>query len=387
MPRRPLTVSLLIACALALVCAVSATARSVDDPAGFLPSNAQLASERAGFLSTAKQAVRAARSHWLDSRRRWYDDRLHDGDRYPLATIWSIVPLFETIDGIAIAQPSSANRSAVSAFAKKAESYFDKALRPSGGYAPYPGDRGGHERAWFDDNGWWGLAFVDAYRATHNRRYLDDAGRALQFISRRGWASSGGIWWDTSHSHKAGEALATGSALAARLYEFTHRSSYLSLARKFINWGDDHMWNSRAGLYSQTDRSPSPISYVEGPMIGAHAILCRVAGDRNACDKAEQLAQAALAHFGNDLNHGPQYDAIYLHWMLELSRQDGNRSWYGLAYHNARRLLSSARDSRGLFLRAWDGGSMTRHDARPGMIQTHAASASVLAWLAAIPAP
>ena len=104
----------------------------------------------------------------------------------------------------------------VSEFAKKAEKYFDRALGPSGGYAPYLGDRGGHERAWFDDNGWWGLAFIDAYRATHDRRYLTDAARALDFINRRGWASNGGLWWNTSHDHKAGEALASGSALLVR---------------------------------------------------------------------------------------------------------------------------------------------------------------------------
>jgi len=385
-PRRR-TATLLVACALALVCAAAATARTTPDPSRFLPPKTQLASERAHFLSVAKKAVSAAHSHWWDSRRRWYDDRLNDGDRYPLATIWSIVPLFEAIDGIAIAQPTKGNRAAVGTFAKKAERYFDKALKPAGGYAPYPGDRGGHEQAWFDDNGWWGLAFIDAYRATHNHRYLGDAARALQFIARRGWASNGGLWWNTSHDHKAGEALASGSALAARLYEFTHKHSYLSTARKFIHWGDGHEWNSRAGLYTQSDRSDSPISYIDGPMIGAHAIICRVANDQAACDKTEQLAQSALQWFGEDLNHGPQYDTIYLRWMLDLSRQDGDPRWYGLAYHNAKRVLANARDSRGLFLRAWDGGSITKHGARAGMIQAHGASASLLAWLAATPAP
>ncbi len=56
-------------------------------------------------------------------------------------------------------------RAAVEAFAKGAERYWDAALKPYPGFAPYPGDRG-KTTAWFDDNGWWGLAFLDAYRAT-----------------------------------------------------------------------------------------------------------------------------------------------------------------------------------------------------------------------------
>jgi hypothetical protein len=283
--------------------------------------------------------------------------------------------------------PSSSSRHTVKVFAHKAEKYFDPALRPSGGYAPYPGDRGGRERAWFDDNGWWGIAFVDAYRATHKRAYLSDAARALRFSMRRGWASGGGLWWDTAHTRKAGEALASNSALAAMLYEATGSRSYLKTARRLIRWGDAHLKSRNPLLYGRTDHDGSAMTYVEGPMIGAHRIICDRAHDERACRRAAQLAEASLDHFGADLNHGPQYDAIYLRWMLELSRRDGDSRWYALAYRNAKRLLGDGRDSRGLFLRAWDGGSITKHGARPGMIQTHGAGVSVLAWLAAAPLP
>src|SRR5207302_960557 len=98
----------------------------------------------------------------------------------PLATVWGAVPLFEAIDAIAIAEPSAANKAAVARFAHSAEGFYTPRYH---GYAPYPRDSK-PQRIWFDDNGWWGLAFVNAYRATGNRRYLADAMRSLRFIAR-----------------------------------------------------------------------------------------------------------------------------------------------------------------------------------------------------------
>ncbi len=69
------------------------------------------------YLSLAQAGVARAEQRWRDRRLGWYDARLGDRERYPLATIWDIVPLFESLDAIAIAQPTPANRRAVARFA------------------------------------------------------------------------------------------------------------------------------------------------------------------------------------------------------------------------------------------------------------------------------
>jgi glycosyl hydrolase family 76 len=382
-PTAPLA-ALLCAAGLSLAAATPAPAKIVTPEQLALPPSAQLEVDRARFGELAKRGVADARARWFNSGRSWWVERLNDTRRYPLATIWGVVPLWEALNARAIASPTAANRSAVNDFARGAERYFDPALRPHGGYAPYMGDRGGRERAWFDDNGWWGIAFVDAYRATGNRRYLNDAARALRFIAETGWASSGGLWWDTTHPHKSGEALASGTALAAMLYEATGDGSYLRTARKFIGWADAHFtW--KLGLYRRNDSDPTPMGYVEGPMIGAHEILCRVAHDAGGCARVEELAENSLTRFGADVNHGPQYDTIYMRWMLELYQHDHDRRWYALVRRNALRAAANARDSRGLYMRAWSGGSAKA--AAPGLLQTHAATVSLFAWLAAAPVP
>ncbi|TMK25203.1 MAG: hypothetical protein E6G62_06020 [Actinobacteria bacterium] len=170
------------------------------------PAPAHLSGVQQRYLQLAQSGVARAQQRWHDRRRGWYDARLGDRDRYPLATIWDIVPLFESLDAIAIAQPTPANRRAVARFAAGAERYLNRGLRPLPGFSPYPGDRSPGTQTWFDDNGWWGLAFVNAYLATGTRRYLADAERALRYIAAAGWdPRAGGIWWNTRHPYKAGE--------------------------------------------------------------------------------------------------------------------------------------------------------------------------------------
>jgi DUF1680 family protein len=326
--------------------------------------------------------VKNAERLWWNKRLRWYNDRLNDRRKYPLATIWSIVPLFEAANALAIADKSRSHRAAVRKLATGAQRYYNRAMK---GYSPYKGGRE-RETVWFDDNGWWGIAFVDAWRATGKRRYLRDADKAFRFVVRYGWASNGGIWWNTKRPYKAGEALASNALLGARLYAATRKRSYLQWVERFIAWADSDM-AGRGGMYGIREGDSSPVSYVVGPMIEAHRVLCDATGETGYCSRATQLAEAAYRWFGEDLNHGPQFDTIYLRSMLYLYSRDGDRRWYDLAVANAERARQNAHTGGGVYLEAWDGGPATSHQAEPNMLQTHAATVQLFAWLTATPPP
>lgn len=334
------------------------------------------------YLQLAERGVARAERIWHDRRLGWYDERLNDRERTPLATIWGIVPLFEALDAVDIASPSSAHRAAVLAFAGGAESYFNARLRPTPGFAPYPNDRG-QVRTWFDDNGWWGLAFMDAYRATGDARFLHDAERAFAFIAAQGWDSSGGgLWWNTSHPYKAGEPLAAASLLGALLFQRTHTQFYLTQVNKFLTWANAHFLTEDR-LYARTDSDSTPTPYIEGTLVEAHQVLCQ-AGQQSACARAKQLANACWQRFEARLEMGPQYDTIYLHWMLVYASQTADSRWPTLAKQMAANAQAHALSTqRGLYLRAWDGSSITQHEAKPNMLQTDAATVELFAWLAA----
>jgi hypothetical protein len=345
------------------------------------------------YLNLAQSAVAQSERRWSERRRskqqgRWYLARLDDHDRYPLARIWDIVPLFESLDAIAIASPTRANRLAVSRFATGAERYLNRGLRPLPGYSPYPGDRSASDETWFDDNGWWGLAFVNAYRATGRGRYLSDAQRALDYIAAAGWdPEGGGIWWNTSHPFKAGAALASGTLLATLLYQQTHSAFDLGQALRFLEWANSSGFAPAEGLYADTSLEPTPVDYIEGPLIYAQELLCQLTATAADCERAEELKARALKRFGYLLDFSPQYDAIYLQWMLALYSLDHDRVLYAMAADNAQAAQTRAFNGEGLYLLSWNGATLSLEDAEPGMLRTQAATTSLFAWLAVYPPP
>jgi hypothetical protein len=370
--------------ALALAVAPAAVANASANAA----ANAPLTAAQQHYLALAQAGVAQAKKRWGNRRLGWYDSRLGDSDRYPLATIWDIVPLFQSLDAIAIAQPTAANRAAVTRFGAGAERYLNRGLRPLPGYSPYPGDRAANTETWFDDNGWWGLAFVNAYRATGAKRWLTDAQRALAYIAAAGWdPRGGGLWWNTGHPYKAGAALASDTLLATLLYQQTRSPFALQQARKFLAWANTTGFSAADGLYAGSSLNPTPIDYAEGPLIYAQALLCTLTGTAGDCQHADQHERQSLKRFGYLLDFSPQYDAIYLQWMLALYSLNGERTLYALAADNARNAETRARNGEGLYLLSWNGEGLAPNNARPGMLQTHAATTSLFAWLAVYPPP
>ena len=317
-----------------------------------LPSAGAFSNSQAHYLKAANKGVK--QSHrWWSRGRHWYGSTLGSSQ---VVSLWGVVPLFEAMSGLQIAQPSRRHLRQLNRFAWGAQRYLNPVLEPVPGFGPRPGQHNPGKTTWFDDNGWWGLAFLDAYRATGNGRWLTDAEIAQNFISVSGWDSTpgrpGGLWWNTNHSFYAGESLAGGTLLSARLYAITHDQHYLDDALKYIAWGDVWLTDPATGLYARLRRpktyygqgssagstaaaasdqkalsanpdeaakleaagtpvpgpgeaqsafnnyppfAPSPMPYVNGPMILAHRIICDETGKKSYCQRADQLADITLA--------------------------------------------------------------------------------------------
>ena len=116
-----------------------------------------LTSAQSRYLSAAEKGVTLAGRYWSNRKFHWYNSILKDPKPYPQASIWDAVPLFESVDDIAIASPTATHKQAVTSFANHAEKYFDPNVVPGPGmstrtpaYAPYPNSHN-NQKTFFDD--------------------------------------------------------------------------------------------------------------------------------------------------------------------------------------------------------------------------------------------
>jgi glycosyl hydrolase family 76 len=372
---------------------------------------------QAQYLALAKGGI-AKISKWWDPKLHWYLSYLGDHKKHPLGSIWDTVSTLELLSETAIAQPSNKNRAAVKAFANYYQHYWDPNLKPVGGYAPYPGDRGSKQTTWYDDAGWLGLAFLDADKGLGAKRYLGDAERAMEFILAGGWdvKQGGGMWWDTKHPWRSNEALAADADLAARLYQATGKRAYLEEALKLIAWANKHLRTS-LGVYIQTNpnpygsltytgsgpsgggttftgggtvtgppgcvktkgctchevgttitcthgggggRSPSaPATIVAMPHDGEGAMLSAMVTLYQSTHQRSWLNEAetfagAIIKYLEPLQDGPQYDGILMRGFVTLYAQDHNVRWYDFLASVAT-IVIEARTAPGVYLKPWGG--------------------------------
>ena len=368
----------IVAAALVVAAALASSAHAAAWPT--LPAGDQLTQERAAFLAAAEQGVADARARWWDSNAQWYTDFLYAPPQGNLARLWSVYPLFEATIGIERADPSPAHLAAVQALADTiAPTYWNPGLKPIAGYSWYPHLTNPISGAFFDDSGWLGLAYVDAYEATHDPAYLVPAHKAFVFIVGAGWdaVGGGGTWWETAHSYKTIEPLAAAVLIGTELYKVTHKRWYLQWVDKLRSWADANSFNGARGLYQRSPADDTTMDYVQGLMIVADEELCTAAKRPQLCTKARQLADAAAVAFPPDWFWAPQYDAVYLRWMLEYSRLTGDPRWSALVLADAQKALTLGRDpENGLFTHGWDGRWIADG------LEEHAGNVAVLAWAA-----
>jgi predicted alpha-1,6-mannanase (GH76 family) len=175
--------------------------------------------------------------------------------------------------------------------------------------------------SFYDDEGWWALAWIKAYDLTSDKKYLTAAEticRNMYGSNNSGWdgVCSGGIYWQKNHegpdnapSYKNSIANELFLAVSAALYVRLKDETYLKWANDEWTWfqksgliNNKHLVNDSFGRSSGSswsctnDQSTAVWTYNQGVILGG---LCELytatqAKQPQLLDVAEQIAEALI---------------------------------------------------------------------------------------------
>lgn len=230
---------------------------------------------------------------------------------------------------------------------------------------------------YYDDEGWWALAWIRAFDLTQQTRYLDMAKTIFKDMSG-GWDATcnGGIWWSKAKTYKNAIANELFLEVAIRLHQRTPGDagpgSFLDWAQREWTWfNGSGMINSDSlvndGLNSCANNAGTTWTYNQGVLIGGLVDLSNATGDAGLLVRAGAIAQASVnklvdAHgvlhepcepsCGGD---GPQFKGVLMRHLAELVKQTGDVQLRAFIERNADWIWNASRNSQNQIGLAWSG--------------------------------
>jgi predicted alpha-1,6-mannanase (GH76 family) len=237
----------------------------------------------------------------------------------------------------------------------------------------------GFVNRFYDDEGWWALAWIDVYEVNGDKTYLEMAESIFADMTS-GWDSTcgGGIWWNKNRQYKNAIANELFLSVAAQLALNTNgveKMTYLKWAdkewdwfaasgmineQKLINDGlDNHCHNNRAAEWT----------YNQGVVLGGLASLSMVENNPQLLVPANQIAMAAIKHLTdkNGILHDPcepgckrsgdgvQFKGIFVRNLMFLNVVSPHKLYANFVDVNANAVWNLARTAKDGFSALWSG--------------------------------
>jgi predicted alpha-1,6-mannanase (GH76 family) len=208
----------------------------------------------------------------------------------------------------------------------------------------------GFLNGFYDDEGWWALAWMRVYDVSKNPVHLRTAADIFNDMVTTGYnATCGGIWWNKKRNYNAAISnelfLSVAAGLANRM-DTANKDYFLNWAKKQWDWFQksgliNSDWNINDGLDMQTCKNNGGIvwSYNQGVILGALAELSK-ADEENAdsyLEPARKIAMAAMKKLvdRNGILHDPREPNL---------GNDGNQ-FKGVFARNIRELYDVTQDN------------------------------------------
>ncbi len=261
---------------------------------------------------------------------------------------------------------------------------------------------------YYDDEGWWALAWINAYDLTHSQQYLKMAESIFADMAA-GWDTTtcgGGIWWSKDRNYKNAIANELFLSVAAHLANRTaepERGKYANWSRREWKWfSESGMINAKNlindGLNSSnpracTNNGQTTWSYNQGVILGGLAEFSRLSNDRSFLTRANQIASAAITHLtdAHGILHdtcepkcgadGPQFKGIFVRNLMRLYSSRPNPAYRSFADANADSIWNHDRGANDSFGLNWSGPFDSADAARQSSALDAMVAAAVMSLL------
>ena len=237
----------------------------------------------------------------------------------------------------------------------------------------------GFVNEYFDDNGWWGLAWVAAHDLTGRAEYLE-AARAVFRHNLTGWdeVCGGGTWWNTGRRYKNAVTnelfLLLAGLLAQRAAGTAPGRVHRDWALRAWEWLDGSGLINPAGLVNDgltagcANNGGITWTYNQGVILGGLTVLGELTGDDGCRRRAEGVADAALRTLTSRAGiltepsepagtngDQTQFKGIFVRYLGQLQRANGSSAYRSFLRANADTAWASARNGSGQFGVRWAG--------------------------------
>jgi predicted alpha-1,6-mannanase (GH76 family) len=230
---------------------------------------------------------------------------------------------------------------------------------------------------YYDDEGWWALAWVRAYDLTHDHRYLDMATTIFADM-KGGWDSTcgGGIWWSKDRTYKNAIANELFLETAIQLHQRTPGDAGTG---SFLDWASrEWAWFDHAGLINSSNlvndglanchnNGGTPWTYNQGVLIGGLVDLSLASGDATLIDRANAIATASMTKLVDARgllqekceptcnSDASQFKGILMRHLTQLHDQTGDVRLQAFIAANADWIWNAARNSSNQIGQTWAG--------------------------------
>ena len=241
--------------------------------------------------------------------------------------------------------------------------------------------RTGFLNKYLDSEGWWALAWIDAYDLTNQKDYLSMSKSIFADMATE-WDDTcgGGIWWSKDKKYKNAIANELFLSVAAHLANRTSGSEQ----RQYLKWGNrEWKWFEASGMInprglindgltitgtaSCINNGKTTWTYNQGVVLGGLSELSGAGHNSALRITAQKIATAAINQLvdANGLLHdscepkcgadGVQFKGIFVRNLVLLDEKHTGAAYESFVHRNADTLWNNARGPNFQLDERWSG--------------------------------